>query len=105
MLSLISLHGECFSGPSLPVSKDGSMVPLNHLGNETRNAKALINVIIIIFRGENLVKIVHFPSIKSTLSAIHLFQLRLLVVCVMDNFNLIIAIYLYFPLVVPVFEM
>ena len=105
ILSLISLHGEGFSGTSLPVSKNGSMVPLDHLGNETRNAQALINVIIIIFWCENLVKIVHFSSIKSSLCVIHLFQLRLFIVCVMDNFNLIIAIYLDFSLVVPVFKM
>jgi len=105
ILSLISLHGEGFSGPSLPIGKNGSMVPLDHLGNETRNAQALINVVIIVFWRENLVKIVHFPSIKSSLCAIHLFQLRLFVVCVMDNFNLIIAIYLDFSLMMPVFKM
>ena len=57
------------------------------------------------FWRENLVKIVYFPSIKSSLCAIHLFQLRLFVVCVMDNFNLIIAIYLDFSLMMPVFKM
>ena len=81
------------------------MVPLNHLGNETRNAQALINGVLIMLWGENLVKIVHFSSIKSTLCAIHLFQLRLFVVCVMDNFNLIVSINLDFTLVVPVFKM
>jgi hypothetical protein len=80
------------------------MVPLDHLGNETRNAQALINVVLIMFWRENLVKIVHFSSIKSALCTIHLFQLRFFIVCVMDNFNLIIAIYLDFALVVPVFK-
>ena len=80
------------------------MVPLDHLGNETRNAQALINVVLIMFWRENLVKIVHFSSIKSALCTIHLFQLRFFIVCVMDNFNLIIAIYLDFALVVTVFK-
>ena len=56
-------------------------------------------------RSKNLVEIVHFSTVESTLSGVHLFQLRLFVVCVMDNFNLIIAIDLDFASRVPVFEM
>ena len=56
-------------------------------------------------RSKNLVEIVHFSPVESALSGVHLFQLRLFVVCVMDNFNLIIAIDLDFASRVPVFEM
>ena len=56
-------------------------------------------------RSENLVKIVHFSATKSPLSRVHLFQLGLICVCVMDNLYLIIPIYLNFASLMPVLKM
>jgi hypothetical protein len=52
-----------------------------------------------------LVEIVDFSSVKASLGRVHLFQLGLFIVCVMNNFNLIVTINLYFAGVMSVFEM
>jgi hypothetical protein len=57
-----------------------------------------------VFGGENLVKIVYFSTIEALVGIAHLFQLGIAIVCVMNNFNLVVAVDLYFANVVPVFE-
>jgi len=81
------------------------VITFHHLGNQTGNAKTLINIILAVFRGENLVEIVDFSPVKSSLGTVHLFQLGVIVVCVMNNFDLVIAIDLYFASMMSVFKM
>jgi hypothetical protein len=54
--------------------------------------------------GKYLVKIVNFSPSKLLVRLVHLFQLRIVVVCIVHNFYLVIAIYLDFTLLVARFE-
>lgn len=71
------------------------MITFNYLGNQARNTEALVNIVLAVFRSENLVKIVYFSAAKPLVCLGHLFQLAFVVVCVMNYLDLIIAIDLY----------
>lgn len=56
--SFISLHCKCLSTTCLPISKDGSMIPLYNFANETWNSQTFVDIILLMMLVEYLIKVV-----------------------------------------------
>lgn len=84
---LHALHREGLSTPSLTVSKDRCVVPLHHLTDEARNAESVVDVVLRVVLGEDLVKVVPFAAVEAA-SLIHILFLTSFLV-VVHNLHLI----------------
>lgn len=81
---MASFHGECFSTASLAISKDGGVVALDDLVDESVDAESAVDVGLHVLGREDLVEVVDLASIYLRLVN----SLRLVLVGLHD-FNLI----------------
>lgn len=69
IFSFITFHSKTLSTSCLTIRKYGSMITFNYFCDEVRDAETFINVVLVVFRRENLVKVINFASIEASCHA------------------------------------
>ena len=89
-----SFHCESFSTTSLTVGKHRSMISFHNFADETGNTKSIVDIVLIMFLVENLIKVIDLSSSKATLHGV----IHLVITITIGNLYLIVVVRKYFPL-------
>jgi hypothetical protein len=94
IFSFVTFHSKTLSTSCLTIRKYSSVITFNYFCDEVGDAQTFINIVLVVFRRENLVKVVNLATIEASCHA-HAF-VGAVFTSIMNHLDLCLAVQTYF---------